>query len=151
MSINLDEVLAKVKADADKLALIEKIQKANEAKLATLFPTQTLTATVQADMPETGLNYQLSKPVPKREQIAAFAKTFIQQHGASTTKTIVQAIEASDKASLLADRQNKVVAVSQALGELKNEFNSDRKLGWYLATEATKGESPTTGHSEALI
>jgi hypothetical protein len=142
MGINIDEELARLDAEVKKLTLIKERRNAVAALTNELFPATGNVAVVRVHkaVPVVVQSIRSIKPPNKREQIAEFAKDYLKEHGAKTTRALVAAIEEAGNAELLADRKNKVVAVSQALGDHKEIFGTDRMSGWFLVN--TEPKSP---------
>jgi hypothetical protein len=143
MGVNIDEELAKLDAEVKKLTLIKERRNAVAVLTNELFPATNNVAVVRTPKaaPVVVQSIRSIKPPNKREQIAEFAKDYLKEHGAKTTRALVAAIEAAGNAELLADRKNKVVAVSQALGDHKEIFGTDRMFGWFLVNTEPKGSS----------
>lgn len=140
MSLNIDEELARLDAEVKKLTLIKQRRNDVAALTNELFPEASNVAIVRAPKATIAVlqSIRSMKPPNKREQIAEFAKDYLKEHGDKTTRDLVAAIEDAGHAELLADRKNKVVAVSQALGVHKEIFGTDRMRGWFLINANTK-------------
>lgn len=141
MRVNIDEELERLDAEVKKLTLIKERRNAVTALTNELFPAINNVAVVRTPKatPVVVQSIRSIKPPNKREQIAEFAKNYLKEHGAKTTRALVAAIEEAGNAELLADRKNKVVAVSQALGDHKEIFGTDRMFGWFLVNTEPKG------------
>lgn len=143
MGINVDEELARLDAEIEKLTLIKERRDAIAALTNELFPVaNNASASVALGIVPTVVQSALSgKSSNKRAQIAEFAESYIKLHGATGTRELVTAIINNGQGELLASRDNKVVAVSQALGDLKDVFGTDRRRGWFLVNTEPKGSS----------
>jgi hypothetical protein len=143
MSINIDAELAKLDAEVKKLTLIKERRNAITALTNELFPVTNTVAIAGAPeaTPVVVQSIRSIKSPNKRAQIADFAKDYLKVYGDTTTRDLVAAIERAGQVGLLADRKNKVVAVSQALGDLKDVFGTDRMRGWFLVNTEPKVES----------
>jgi hypothetical protein len=152
MTVNIDEELARLDAEVKKLTLIKERRNAVAALTNELFPVANNVVNVGAPkaLPVVIHSIRSIKPPNKRELIAEFARDYLKANGAKTTRDLVAAIEGTGQAGLLADRKNKVVAVSQALGDLKDVFGTDRVRGWFLLETEPKVES-TSSVTEIFI
>lgn len=140
MQINLDDELAKLEADEKKLTLIKEKRNAIAALTNELYPPAINVKPVTALAPklETMRQPDLLNVPHKKDQIVEFAKDYLGLRSEATTRHLVAAMEGSAQGSLLAERKNKVVAVSQALGKRKDLFGTDRTRGWFLITTEKK-------------
>jgi hypothetical protein len=141
MQINIDDELAKLDAEVKKLTLIKEKRNAIAALTNELFPATVSSMPIVAATaaPKVMRQPDLLKAPHKKDQIIEFAKSFLGLIGDATTRQLVAAMEDSDQGDLLAERQNKVVAVSQALGKRKDLFGTDRTRGWFLIATEKKG------------
>lgn len=116
--MTIDEELQLLKAEESKLIELQKAR-LNVKKLKEhLFDGKPL-------LSPSSIKWQ------KKERIAAFASNYLAQYGSATTHDIVCAIQAIEP-EILQSRQNKRVAVSQAMGYKKYLFKPDRRIGWTL-------------------
>lgn len=148
MGANIDEELARLDAEVKKLTLIKERRNAVAALTKELFPVIDNVVIVHTPKatPVVVQSIRSIKPPNKREKIAEFARDYLKAHGAKTTRDLVSAIESAGQAGLLADRKNKVVAVSQALGDLKDVFGTDRTRGWFLIET-----EPKVGSTKSVV
>jgi hypothetical protein len=135
-----NEELAKLDAEFKKLIAIKEKRNAIAALKKELYPEANNTAAriVLGIVPNVMQTAVKGKSPNKRAQIAAFAEDYIKLHGATVTRDLVKAIINNGLGELLAGRDNKVVAVSQALGDLKDVFGTDRTRGWFLVETELK-------------
>ncbi len=140
MGVNIDEELKRLDAEIEKLTLIKERRDAIAALTHELFPVANNgTARPALGIVPAVVQSSLSSKSPnKRAQIAEFAESYIRLHGATGTRDLVTAIINNGQGELLAGRDNKVVAVSQALGDLKEVFGTDRTRGWFLVETEPK-------------
>ena len=143
MVSKIDDELAKLDAEFKKLISIKEKRNAVAALKKELYPEASNIAAIDAleIMPTLAKSLLSGKPPNKRAQIAAFSESYIKLHGATVTRYLVKAIINNGQGELLAGRDNKVVAVSQALGDLKDVFGTDRMRGWFFVNTEPKGLS----------
>ncbi len=133
MPINIDDELARLEAEEKKLTLIKEKRSAIATLKNELFPEiAPLRVDDSSNESPVVASSDPLKVSRKKDQIVEFAKNYLSTNGDVTTSQIVGAIDGAGQGWLLADRKNKVVAVSQALGKRRDLFATDRSRGWFL-------------------